>query len=321
MIVRFGYVAMSATLKDCSPSKTITAANLAKIEQEKMRFARLAAIARENLKNTQRLFYHNKGHDIQVFRLTSRLIPLATHPLAENWDWFNDVQGQLKSLGDYAREHHFRLSAHPDHFTLLNSPKEDVTRASIRDLEYHLRIFEGMGLKSSSKLVMHVGGSYRSKEESIQRFIKNYLGLSSELKSRIILENDDKIYTARDVLKLCQELSLPMVVDIHHHWCNHQGENLIDLLPEIFSTWQNQPHPPKIHVSSPKSPKDFRSHADYVEPDFFLAFLNQAAKLNQDFDVMIEAKQKDGALFRLMKDLQKVPYIRSISEASIAVQP
>ena len=320
MIVRFGYVAMSATLKDCSPSKTITAANLIKIDSERRRLARLSSLARENLNNTQRLFYHNKGHDIQVFRLTSKLIPLATHPLTKNWDWFADVNEQLEALGDFAREHNLRLSAHPDHFTLLNSPKEEVTEAAIRDLHYHLRIFEGMGLDASAKLVLHVGGSYGNKKESIQRFKNTYQCLAPELKSRIILENDDKIYTAREVLELCQQLAIPMALDIHHHWCNHQGENLIEYLPDIFATWEKEPFAPKVHVSSPKTEKDFRSHADYVDVNFFLEFLKAAGTVGQDFDVMIEAKQKDEALFRLIRELKKVPFIKLINEASLMIE-
>ena len=56
MIVRFGYVAMSMVLKDCSPSRTVTVANLEKIKQREARTSRLLRLARENLHNTQRLF-------------------------------------------------------------------------------------------------------------------------------------------------------------------------------------------------------------------------------------------------------------------------
>jgi UV DNA damage endonuclease len=317
--ISFGYVAMSVVLKDCSPSRTITLKNLTKINNEKARFARLRAIAQENLKNTQRLLFHNQAHAIRIFRITSKLIPLATHPISENWDWFAELQDELKSLGDYARENAFYISAHPDHFTLLNSPREEVTEASVRDLEYHLRIFDGMGLDSSAKLVIHVGGSYKNKEASLERFIQNYKLLSSDLKQRIVLENDDKTYTARDVLGLCQGLKIPMVLDIHHHWCNNNNEDIGDYLADIFSTWDSETRHPKIHLSSPKDAKNFRSHADNVEATFFLDFLTQAKELNQDFDVMIEAKNKDLALFTLMKDLRQIPYIRFLDESSIEV--
>lgn len=315
--INFGYVAMSTIIKDCSPSKTVTVKNLTKIEDEEVRTYKLNSISKTNIQNTQRLFYHNKAHDIKVYRLTSKLIPLATHKITENWNWYQEVKEELKSLGAYAKENNFRISAHPDHYTLLNSPREEVLKASIKDLEYHYKIFEGMELDTSAKLVLHVGGSYKSKGKSIERFIKNFRKLPKHLKEIIILENDDKTYTALEVLDICENLCIPMVLDIHHHWCNNNGEDISNLLERIFNTWDYEMIPPKIHVSSPKDEKNFRSHGDNIDFDFFLEFLKKAKKINRDFDVMIEAKNKDGALFNLMKDLEGVSDIKIINQASI----
>lgn len=310
-------MAMSTVLEDCSPSKTTTVKYLSKTESENARYYQLTKLAKTNLKNTQRLFFHNNAHDIKVFRLTSKLIPLATHPIAEKWDWLTAVAAELRTLGDYAREHNFRISAHPDHFTLLNSPREEVTRASVNDLEYHHKVFAGMGFDKAAKLVIHIGGSYQGKNESIDRFIQNYLKLPSYLQDRLVLENDDKIYTAADVLQICQQLKVPMVLDIHHHWCHHTGDYSNLDLPAIFATWDNEPLPPKIHISSPRDGKNFRYHADYIDSTFLLEFLDKAAAAGRDFDVMIEAKQKDDALFRLMHDLKNVGRISMIDQASL----
>lgn len=319
--VRFGYVAMSTVLQDCSPSKTVTVANLSKIQSETARIAKLGAIAQENLRNTQRLLFHNRGHDIAVYRLTSKLIPLATHPISSGWDWAADLREPLQSLGAFIKQENFRISAHPDHFTLLNSPREDVIEASIRDLAYHQRIFDGMGLDASAKLVLHVGGSYNDKADSLKRFKETYLALPHSLQERLVLENDDKIYTAREVLDLCQELKIPMVLDIHHHWCNNQNEDIYSCLDDIFDTWSSETIPPKIHLSSPRTSKDFRAHADYVDPEFFLEFWEEACQVNSDFDVMIEAKMKDRALFKLMQDLHDHKNIVFLNEASIEPDP
>lgn len=319
MKINFGYVAMSKVLKDCSPSKTTTVKNLSRIDDIDVRIYKLRTLAKTNLQNTQRLFYHNNAHDIKVFRLTSKLIPLVTHPIAEDWDWMKDVESELKSLGDYARKHGFRISAHPDHFTLLNSPREDVLKASLRDLEYHCKIFTGMNLDSSAKLVIHVGGSYGSKEVAIDRFINNFTKLPLNLKKRIVLENDDKIFTTQDVLLICQKLMIPMVLDIHHHWCNNNDDDIMDSLQAVFSTWSDENIPPKIHVSSPKNEKNFRYHADNIDPKYFLDFLYKAKMLDIDFDVMIEAKNKDIALFKLMDDLSRKQGIKLINKASIEI--
>lgn len=310
---------MSAILKDCSPSKTITVANLSKINNKQLRHEKLLALAKQNIKNTQRLFYHNKAHGIQLFRITSKLIPLATHNVVDQWDWVNDLRSDLKLLGDFAKKNKFRISAHPDHFTLLNSPKKEILESSIRDLEYHHLILESMGLDYSSKLVIHVGGSYKNKLESIKRFIANHHNIPKHLKQRIVLENDDKTYTSNEVLNICKELQIPMVLDIHHHWCNNDGDDVANYLIDVFNTWKNEPYPPKIHISSPKNEKSFRSHADNIDLHFFLNFLNKAKEINRDFDVMIEAKNKDLALFNLMNELREVDNIKFLGESIIEI--
>jgi UV DNA damage endonuclease len=127
--------------------------------------------------------------------------------------------------------------------------------------------------------------------------------LTPELRSRIVLENDDRCFTAAEVLRLAKEIAVPMVLDIHHHQILNDGESVSDLLPEIFNTWGNEL--PKIHFSSPKSLKEPRSHADFIEVDSVIRFLELAQSVKKDFDLMIEAKQKDLALFKLGKDLKE----------------
>lgn len=319
MKIRFGYVAMSMILKDCSPSKTITVANLSKITSEAARFQKLSLLARTNLENTRRLLVHNQSHDIKVFRISSRLIPLATHPIVQNWDWERIVGQELRYLGEYARKNHFRISAHPDHFTVLNSPRKAVLEAAIKDLEYHHKIFAGMGLGPDAKLVIHVGGSYGDKNNSIAKFIDNYNRLPAHLKNRMILENDDKIYTVGDVLDICENLGIPMVLDVHHHYCNNNHDDISAYLPAIFNTWKKQNLPPKIHFSSPKGINNARSHADDIDSAAFIEFLDKVRIIDRDFDVMIEAKNKDAALFKLLYSLKNIPGIKFVDEASIEI--
>ncbi len=176
-----------------------------------------------------------------------------------------------------------------------------------------------MGLDENYKLVLHVGGEYGNKEESKKRFISRYFSLPSDIKKRIILENDDKIYNIRDVLDICLNLNIPMVLDVHHHICNNNGENLSEHLPSIFSTWKNCTFPPKIHFSSPKSIKEKRNHADYINTEAFVEFLSIAKSLHTSFDVMLEAKCKDLALIKLSNELENVSWIKRINTGEFEI--
>lgn len=311
MKVRLGYVAMALNLQEGSPNKTITYKRFTELVDDDLRLYKLKDLTKQNLDITRRILLYNVAHGIYVYRFTSKLIPLATHADVIQWDYVDIFREELLALGTYIKENKLRVSAHPDHFTVINTPKTDILKSSIADLEYHVKLFEAMGLnEKEAKLVVHVGGTYGSKIKAAERFIKNFHSIDPRLTGRIILENDDKSFTAKEVLEICKELSIPMVLDIHHHWCNNNNEALEDLLEEIFNTWENEVYQPKIHVSSPKDSKNIRAHADYVDINFLVSFLNIAKTLDRDFDIMVEAKMKDKALLRLIEGLKKITGIK-----------
>ena len=320
MIFRLGFVAMTLDLENCSPSGTVTYATYKNLKDENARKIRLARVARCNLENTLRILKNNAAQNIEVYRLTSKLIPLATHNELFGWGYSEEFHDEFKRIGEYIKANNFRVSAHPDHFTLLNSVKSEVLEASIRDLDYHVRMFEAMGLDDYRyKLVLHVGGMYGNKQEAIERFKTNFLNLPDRIRKRIILENDDKSFTVADVLGICEELNIPMVLDVHHHNCANNGELIEEFLPRIFNTWNQEVYPPKLHFSSPKSIKEYRSHADYIDYSEFVSFLNTAKVFNKDIDFMLECKMKDIALLELSEKLKKAEDIVQINKATFKI--
>lgn len=321
MIIRLGYVAMTLDLVDCSPSCTVTLTAHNKLPDNEARLYRLRKITAKNLENTLRILRYNKAMNIKVYRLTSKLVPLATHSVTEGWDYTGDFQKEFKEIGAYIKENNFRVSAHPDHYTLINSASGAVLGLSLVDLDYHVRLLETMGLEDYRyKLVMHVGGLYKDKSASIARFKENFIKLPDRIRKRIILENDDKSYSASDVLELCNELEIPMVLDVHHYNCVNDFLSLDKLLPFVFDTWKDDFFNPKIHFSSPKSSKEFRSHADCIEFEEFHAFLKIAVPFGRDFDIMLEAKNKDRALLQLSSQLSGLSWVREISESEFEIK-
>lgn len=335
MIVRFGYVAMSTVIPDCSPSKTMTMASFKKLDHREAALARLERITRTNLHNTLRLLKHNQGSDIKVYRMTSKLVPLATHPDLQDWQPLAALADAFAEVGEYVKRHGMRVSFHPDHFTVLSTPRPEVLVNSVRDLQHHTDMLLAMGLPATAKNNIHIGGAYGDKPAAAARFEKHFRELPDILQERITLENDDKTFNAPETLAVCRNLGLPMVLDIHHQWVNNEGEMPWELWPEILETWKTPLAlkdvppgtflPPKIHVSSPRSPSDPRSHADGVELAPLLAFLQRIAADTPTVDVMIEAKLKDGALFELMEAIKAAagadPRITVLDGASVNIEP
>jgi UV DNA damage endonuclease len=317
MIVRLGYVAMSVHVKNASPSKTMTVTSFRKLDDREAAIRKLERIGAENVHNTLRLLRHNRAHDIEVYRFSSKLIPLIGHELLADWDPIAVLAADFAELGAYVKEHGMRVSFHPDHFTVLSTPRSEVLRNSYADLDRHVRMLEAMGLGREAMCNIHIGGTYGDKNRARERFVRHFSGMEDRIRQRITLENDDKTFTARETLEVCEQVGAPMVLDVHHHQVNNDGESAAELWPRIAATWEGvRPLPPKIHVSSPRSEKETRSHADYVEPGPLLDFLLGIAAVTPRLDVMIEAKRKDDALFRLMDELRDEAGVRALTQAS-----
>lgn len=301
--MRVGYACLSTMVKDCSPAKTVTAKRLETIADERARLGLCASVARANLQNTRRLVFHNAAHGLGLYRITPQLVPLATHPLTAGWDWPAELAEELAAVGQLMRAYGMRISSHPGQYTVLSSPTDRVVEAAVADLEYHARLHELLDHGSAGRIVLHVGGAQGGKEAGVERFARSLERVSGAVRRRLVLENDDTVYGTGDVLPLCERTGLPMVFDLHHHMINPAGAELREVLPRIFATWPED-EPPKIHVSSPKSPDQPKAHADFVDAPQFRAFIALAEELGaRPFDVMVEAKMKDAAALRLAADL------------------
>lgn len=76
-------------------------------------------------------------------------------------------------------------------------------------------------------MILHMGGVYGDKAATLDRFRHNYTTLLSDsIKRRLVLENDDVSWSVHDLLPVCEELNIPLVLDFHHHnivltprWC------------------------------------------------------------------------------------------------------
>ncbi|MEH7345622.1 UV DNA damage repair endonuclease UvsE [Bacillus sp. JJ1532] len=315
MKIRFGYVANALGLWDASPSKTVTFARYSTLPKDE-RMEKLKSITAQNLHHTKRILHYNIAHEIELYRFSSSLVPLATHPEVM-WDFITPFKNEWKELGSLLQQFKLRLSFHPNQFTLFTSPREEVTMNAVKDMEYHFKMLGAMNALNTGLINIHIGGAYGDKTESLNRFHQNLKKLPEEIKKVMTLENDDKTYNIQETLLTCEKENIPMVLDYHHYMANSEESDLPLYLNRIFNTWNRSNIVPKVHISSPKSDQAYRSHADFVSIDFVLPFFKMAKELNQDFDIMIEAKQKNLAMQRLVEKIAAIRGVKRISSAAV----
>ncbi|MGN0145099.1 MAG: UV DNA damage repair endonuclease UvsE [Clostridium sp.] len=306
MRIRLGYVAISMSLgKGVTSSSPVTFKNYTKLNSSEERMNKLKSVALSNLSDLGKILLYNVENNIHFYRITSALIPLVTHPEVGYWGHREIFKKDFEYLGNIINKNHMRVDTHPDEFNVLNSINPRVVANTKKNLICQTEWFEDLNY-SQGKMVIHVGGATGGKIEGIHRFINNFREYPYEITSRLIIENDDKVYTADEVLNLCNTLNIPMVLDVHHHNCNNNGERIEDIAEEAFNTWNNEILPPKIHFSSPREYENDRKHADYINAEEFVEFIEKVKIFDRDFDVMLECKQKDTALYKLTEDIKKI---------------
>lgn len=310
MIIRLGYVSIATTLKDKTTSRTMTLTNFKKLG-EKRALNKILKITEENLNDLMEILKYNVKNEIFFYRMSSNLFPLVD---IIKFDVIEYFKNKLEEIGRFANKNNIRLSMHLNHFFVLNSMRDDVVLSTINILNIYKNIFKTM--KISGTIVLHVGSKEFGKRKGMKRFCDNFQLLDKETRSLLILENDDKVYNVKNTLSICNKLNIPMVLDYHHFMCNKTNEKIEDYIVKIFNTWNTIP---KVHFSSPESKKKIRSHHDYIDAKMFLNFIEKIKFCNINFDIMIEAKKKDEALFKLVREIKYLTDYKFIKETVFEV--
>lgn len=313
MKVQLGYACISKTLDNVTSSHSYTYTNF----KQENNFEKLDNIIKQNFNDLEKIIDYNIKNNIHFYRLSPKLIPLATHKEVD-FDYINKYKNYYKKIAKKINDNNIRVDIHLEEYCVLNSTNKEVVESSITDLKYCYSLLEQFNIKTKT-LILHIGGSTFGKKQGLSRFINNFKKLPEEIRKTIAIENDDKIYNIDDCLKLNELLGIKIVLDYHHHLCNHEQELTLEIIKKIFDSWY--PHTPKIHFSSPKNKtkKEYRSHHEFIDVESFINFIEYIKPLNKDLDIMIEAKAKDEALFRLIRQLKYKTNYKFIDDTAFIV--
>jgi len=279
--------------------RTTTATAMLRLTKRE-RLSRLAELCLGNADALLASLQFCAGHGIGAFRINSQILPVKTHPTA-GYDVAElpggaEIIARFKECGAFARAHKVRLSFHPDQFVVLNSPNPKTLAHSLAELNYQAEVAEWVG---ADTLNIHGGGAYADKASALQTLRRNVKRLPGPVRSRLTLENDDKVFTPADLLSVCADAGVPLVYDVHHHRCLPDGLSVAEATSRARKTWKAEP---LFHISSPlegwEGPKPERHH-DYINAADF-----PREWLGWPLTVEVEAKAKELAVARLLAELK-----------------
>ncbi|KAL7324985.1 hypothetical protein PS15p_210093 [Mucor circinelloides] len=298
---RLGYACMNTILRKQKPSIfSARTCRLATVAEKGIDVVK--AIALQNVADMKTMIQWNEDHNIRFMRLSSDMFPFASHEkIGYEIDF---AEKELKEAGDLANKYKHRLTMHPGQYNQLVSLNPKVVANTARELYYHAHMLDLMGMDQDSVMIIHMGGVYGDREAALARFEQEYQKLPDTVKRRLVLENDELGYSVSDLLPICQKLQVPLVLDWHHHHINPGNvTDLLSLLPAINKTWTDKGIKPKQHYSESRNgavtQMERRAHSDRVQ---------NLPPTTDDVDLMIEAKDKEQAVFHLYRlfDLETV---------------
>ncbi|KAL5044140.1 UV-endonuclease UvdE-domain-containing protein [Aspergillus fruticulosus] len=287
--------------------------------------AYVEALGLTNARDLLKLIRWNDRYGIKFMRLSSEMFPFASHK-EYGYKLAPFASETLGEVGRLVAELGHRVTVHPGQFTQLGSPRKEVLENSFRDLEYHSEMLQLLKLPPQQDrdavMILHMGGVFGDKEATLDRFRQNYQKLSQDIKNRLVLENDDVSWSVHDLLPICEELNIPLVLDYHHHNIIFDSSQLregtldiMNLYDRIKATWTRKNITQKMHYSEPVAAaitnRQRRKHSDRVRV---------LPPCDPTMDLMIEAKDKEQAVFELMRTYKLpghdlfndiLPYVRT----------
>ena len=296
--MKIGYPCINLSL-DCKSSHTFRLKNYS--------ITRLKETVKSNLKCLKEILEYNTNHGLLFFRITSDLIPFASHKVMD-FSWQEFFTKHFIKIGEYIKENQMRITMPPGQYTVLNSNNDGVFRRSLKEINYHVEILDLMKLDSTAKVQVHVGGKYGNKNESLNRFIERYNEYDEKIKKRLVIENDDKSYNLSDCMKIHNKTGIPIIFDIYHHQCYNSGESMELGFKKFTSTWKQKDGIPIIHYSSEHPSKGKPSHSEHINLTDFSNFIEKTNDF--DFDIMLEIKDKEKSALKALNVLKNDKRLR-----------
>ena len=262
---------------------------------------RMIETVENNLTCLKKMLKFNIKKNLLFFRITSDLVPFASHPICK-FNWQKYFKKRFEEIGQIIKKNKIRISMHPDQFIVLNSKRKEVVKRSIKELYYHAEVLDLMKLDKTAKIQLHAGGAYGNKKESLIRFADQYKKLDKKIKDRLVIENDDRIFSFKDCLFLHEKTKVPLLFDVFHHNVLNNKETMKNCLEKQRKTWEKKDGIPMVDYSSQK--KRFRSgsHTEKIDIKDFKRFLKDSKPY--DFDIMLEIKDKETSAIKAAKILE-----------------
>jgi len=286
------------TTTDAVRYKTITRKRLHAFDKAEQA-ERLRALYQENSNRLRNAVTFCLENGLNLYRISSEVFPFSDEPFGS--EILQEFTDQLAETGQIALHSGLRLVLHPDQFVVLSSDSNQVIANSVKILRMHANTMDMLGQPRSEWAAMTIHGG---KSDRADRMVDSILRLPEEIRSRIVLENDEYAYSSHEILDVCRRSKVPMIFDAHHHVV-HESLDSFDhpSVAETFwaarETWADRANQ-MVHISNGRTHFNDRAHSDLI---FTMPEVFRHAPW-----IEVEAKHKELAIEKLKAEwLDQIP--------------
>ena len=317
--MKLGLVCISELLKEEDSSNAFRRVTRKKFiemrdNDEDEAFTYLSDLIIHNLELTSKVIEHCQKNEISHYRISSSLFPLITDPTLNfaisDLPKYQDIVLKMKNVGSTAKKCGVSVSMHPDQYNVLASTNSEAVEKTINELNFTGLVLSIMGFEEdySCPVNIHVNCSTKNCEEIelkqiVDRFMESFERLDDSIKSRLVLENEDKgCWNCGNLFKWFHlycgaeyDHAFPLTYDNLHHKCNpaYINEEVVSDKQNVDAFYHTWPEDviPVFHWSE-GTKENPRSHTDYYSDDI------------PDFERVVvwecEVKAKDKAILKLL---------------------
>ena len=230
-----------------------------------------------------------------VYRVSSDIFPLITYDAAnvrlKDLPNYEAIDNEFDNIRQTIQRTNVRVTCHPSEFNVLASNNPKAVDKTIIELNFYSWFFDRIGLPANydAPMNLHVHNKNGTHSEIINRFVQNFNRLDSNCRSRLVIENDDKVncWSVKELIEYFNPATnIPITFDYLHHKCNPCDMNEQEALESCYLTWQG--YRPLFHYSESRVGNNPRAHADYANQPF--------DNYGLEFDIDMELKMKDYAI-------------------------